>query len=307
MLQLISRFITKRREAHSPPFDATMRDWFRFIEASGQRKGHEVIAQCKRDLLPRFGSRPLDAIQKREIAQAVEECLTQRGPYAAQHLLSYCGRFYRWCGARGLTEHNPAAGLTTGALIGNLESRDRTLSEAELRAIWQATAFGDPHDAIVRLLLVTAARREEIGGLRSAELNYSTRQIELPKARTKQKRPHIIPLSPLALSLLPPTRPSREFVFGKGGRSPFSGWSRAKERLNARCGFSDWRLHDLRRTAITLMNERQLGPPWIIEQFVGHVTARTGVAAIYDRSSNLEARRELADRWSEELGRMVGL
>jgi integrase len=304
MLQLLSRLFIRRRL--EPSFDAAMRDWFAHIEAERQRRGKDVIRQCQRDILPRFTGRRLSAVQKHEIRAMVEEVKHKYGRHSAGKALSYLGRFYNWAVASGLTEYSPAKGLHVTALVGKLESRDRVLSEDELRAIWHATAFNDPHDKIVRLLICTAARREEIGGLMSKELNYKTRQIELPARRTKQKRPHIIPLSDLALAHLPPYRPNREYVFGKGGRAPFSGWSRAKARLDAACGVRDWRLHDLRRSAITIMNERQLAEPWIIEQFVGHLTARSGVQGIYDRSSNLEARRELAQRWADELRNIVG-
>jgi integrase len=186
--------------------------------------------------------------------------------------------------------------------------RERTLSEAELRAIWHGTATPADYHRIVRLLMLTGSRRDEIGSLRWAEVNLAERQIELPGERTKNARPHIIPLGPLAIEQLPAGDPARAYVFGRKAARGFSGWSKAKRELDAILGSdaAPWRLHDLRRTVVTMMNERGIAPPHIIEAVVNHVSgSRGGVAGVYNRASYSSEKRAALLAWSEYVESIV--
>ena len=121
------------------------------------------------------------------------------GPIARNRLRSSLSTFFAWAIADGLIEVNPVAG-TAKAEEGS--SRERVLSETELAAIWQACGedqFGD----IVRLLILTGQRREEIGGLRWSEIDLDRGLIVLPPARTKNKRLHELPLSPTTREIMP--------------------------------------------------------------------------------------------------------
>ena len=110
------------------------------------------------------------------------------------------------------------------------------LSIEELRAIWQATAELNAHDAIIRLLMLTGARKAEIGGLAWAELDRANAMVLLSGQRTKNGRPHELPLSRQAFAILRefPELPRCPYVFGRRGQAPFSGWSRCKARFDAR-------------------------------------------------------------------------
>ena len=124
-----------------------------------------------------------------------------------------------------------------------------------MAAIWAGTAGDDQYSAIVRLLSLTLARRDEIGSLRWSEVDLDRATISLPAERTKNSRPFEIPLSAQALEILArqPRREGREFVFGRG-QGGFSGWSKAKAELDARASVAGWRLHDLRRSGSTAMH-----------------------------------------------------
>ena len=123
---------------------------------------------------------------------------------------------------------------------------------------------------IVRLLLLTGCRCEEIGGLGWQEVEGHA--ITLGKGRTKTGVVHEVPLTKSAWGQLPEHAAGREFVFGKG--EGFSGWSKAKSRLDAAVGF-EWRLHDLRRTISTRLNEAGVDPH-VVEALLGHAGARRG-------------------------------
>ena len=134
---------------------------------------------------------------------------------------------FAWAMRAGLAKDNPAGFIPKNAET----SKDRVLDDAELRAIWMATAGGGHFDRIVRLLLLTGCRRDEIGALRWSEI--SNNLITIPEARTKTGIAHEVPLSQLALEQLPAREAERDCVFGEGEHG-FSGWSRSKDRLDQR-------------------------------------------------------------------------
>lgn len=295
MLQFLKTFLSR---SSSPQFGSTVELWFEHIRP--QKKAHEVIAQVRRDLLPRWQHKPLNGITRRDVIEAID-CARRRGPSCARHCLSYATRFFTWAEQRGLIDRNPCAGIKPSILIGPEPKGDRVLSLDELAAIWKATSSLDNHDRIVRLLILTGQRRCEIGGLEWSEINLAAKQIELPAKRCKNGRPHIVPLTDLAISLLPERREGHRHLFGKKPRQPFSGWSQTKRRLNQRLGadFAPWTLHDLRRSFVTHLNELGIAEPHIVEAIVNHVSGvKGGVAGIYNRAAYLPERRKALEAWS---------
>lgn len=263
----------------------------------------------------------LTVIDRRTVALRLGEIETGSGPVARNRVRSSLSAFFTWTVKEGLLEINPVAG-TRKAEEGR--SRERVLSDAELAEIWaelEADQFGD----IVRLLALTGQRREEIGGLRWCEIDLEHGVITLAAARTKNSREHIVPLSPLALSILErqPRRKSadgkpRDFVFGLG-KGGFSGWSDCKAALDERVlaarqqrdpkakALPDWRLHDLRRTAATVMADRLGVLPHLIEAVLNHVSGhRSGVAGVYNRAKYETEMREALERWAGHIMSTVG-
>jgi integrase len=193
------------------------------------------------------------------------------------------------------------------------KSRDRVLTDRELAVIWKALPESD-YGAIVRLLILTGQRREEIGALRWSEVDVEGGAIALPPARTKNKRPHDVPLSKLALAILEsrPARAGRDLVFGDGpgarnGQPPgpesgFQGWSHCKTVLDKQTSsIGPWRLHDVRRTVATRMAELGV-PPHVIEAVLNHVSGhKAGVAGVYNRSSYAVEKRAALDLWGRHV------
>jgi integrase len=187
------------------------------------------------------------------------------------------------------------------------------------------------HSAIIRMLLLTGARKSEIGGLMHAEIDRERGLVALPGERTKNWRPHELPLSRQAQAILAefPEQPKCPYVFGRRGQAPFSGWSRCKERLDARIAeqraeqrlgrklkegerpekddyLAPWVVHDLRRSFTTLAAEHGLAEPAHIEAILNHVSGhRDGITGIYNRAAYREQKRIGLQRWADWLEAIV--
>jgi integrase len=191
------------------------------------------------------------------------------------------------------------------------------LNDDELAAVWRAAGDGQ-YGAIVRLLALSGARRDEIASLRWSEVDLDAATITLPPARTKNRREHVIPLSELAFAIVA-ARPRRteadgtprDLVFGYGQRG-YQDWSGSKADLDARIAAArkgrglDWTPHDFRRSLSTALHERFGVPPHVVEAILGHVGGhRGGVSGIYNRALYLDERRRALQRWADHIEQLV--
>lgn len=244
----------------------------------------------------------IDKIDRRDIAVQLAR-LTLNGKIEANRARASLSNFLNWCVREGLVETNVATGTNKNAE----ETRTRVLTDAELREIWQAlplaTVFGD----IVKLLILTGQRATEIADLRWEEIDLGAGTITLPPGRTKNKRPHIVPLSATAHAILAEQRfNGRELVFGKpGSKGGFSSWSFSRRPLDQVVKIEPWVFHDLRRTCATGM--AKLGvQPHVVEAVLNHVSgSKSGVAGIYNRSTYEPEKRQALDRWAEHVSAIV--
>jgi integrase len=190
------------------------------------------------------------------------------------------------------------------------QSRDRVLTDTELVAIWNACREDD-YGHIVRLLMLSGQRRNEVGGMSWSELNLEQETWCIPGARTKNKRAHTIALPHGALAIIAKAErlANKDHLFGTG-RDGFGGWSRAKAALDrridkARGTMAAWTIHDLRRTVATGMAD--LGVlPHVIEAALNHISGhKAGVAGVYNRSSYERETRAALARWADHLRSVV--
>jgi integrase len=240
--------------------------------------------------------RPVSAIDRRSIAGLVSTVAHKNGPSAANSMLGSLSGYFTWLIREGLLEGaNPAAYVSKA--VAN-KSRDRVLTLDEFRTVWSVLGASDYAD-IFRLLAYTAARKTEIGSLRWDEVQLEDGVIELPASRTKNNKPHIIPLAPQALAILA-ARPvnGRDFVFGYG--SGFSGWAWAKAALDERTGsLEPWVLHDLRRFFSTNAHDKLGIAPHVVEACLGHISGfKAGVAGVYNKALYLDERRRALEKWA---------
>jgi integrase len=249
--------------------------------------------------------RPADELSRREIVEVLE-------PYAGRvtsaqmlHHLSAC---LTWAIDRGLIERHAAIGIKPPV---QRVTRERVLTEAEMTAVWSATeGHGDgqadgSYFPILRVLLLTGQRREEVGAMRWSELDLDRGTWQLPGTRTKNGLPHDVPLPRQAGEIVRAIpRGDRECVFGYPTRG-FVKWGASKRRLDQNCVVIGWTVHDLRRTAVTGMAEIGIAPH-IVEAVVNHISGhKGGIAGVYNRAKYSTEKQAGLQRWADHVERIV--
>jgi integrase len=244
---------------------------------------------------------PVDSVDLRTIAGLLGRIEKTTGPVAANRCRAALSSMFSWAMREGLAQSNPT--LNTNKR--EEHPRDHVLTNDEIRHVWAAAkgAYGD----VVKLLILTGQRREEIGALRWDEVDLDRGVITLGRERTKNNRADEIPLSATALATLSARSqsPKYEFVFG---RRPLGSWSRSKRALDASMGdrVRPWHLHDLRRTAATGMADIGV-QPHIIEAVLNHQSGhKAGIAGIYNRSSYTKDKAEALARWDRHVTSIIG-
>jgi integrase len=221
----------------------------------------------------------------------------------AAGMFATLSKFYSWALEKRRLKTNPMAALVRPKAP---KSRDRVLSDAEIVALWKAAeAERIEFAAPLKLLLLTGCRAREIAELRWNEIGGDW-NIELPGARTKNHRDHIVPLSPLAREILADVDQVGEYVFSAhGGRVPVELGGRLKDRLDAAMGLDDWVFHDLRRTAATGMAKIGIAPH-IVEAVLNHVSgAKAGVAGVYNKYAYLPEKKAALERWAAHVEGLI--
>jgi integrase len=229
--------------------------------------------------------------------------LSESRPRALHAALS---SFFHWGLQHRHINANPCASVWKPRAAA---ARDRVLNAEEIRVFWKATeAVGEPFGSVLRLLLLTGARLNEIARLRRDELNGTGTEIHLPKERSKNRCAHTIPLSPRAREIIAEMSKiaGSAFIFTTSGRVPIIVGSKIKNRLDAAMGdVPPWRVHDLRRTTVTGLGEMGIAPH-IIELTINHAGgSRAGVAGTYNKSELLPERRSALDRWANHVAGLV--
>ena len=269
-------------------------------QASLAVRSYVEVRRHLRDYSMPLHKLPIGEIDRRTIAVLLGQAETASGAVSRNRLRSSLSAFWKWAIAEGLCESNPVLG-TLKAEVGG--SRDRVLSEEELRALWRG--LGDNRfSEILRLLLLTAARRTEIGNLTWDEIDLARKLIVLPPQRTKNGRGLSLPLSKQALAIVQrtPRRNTTPFLFSDA--RGFGAWDQDKLRLDSRLGIAPWRIHDLRRTAATGMAEMGV-LPHIVEAVLNHQSGhKSGVAGIYNRARYADEMRTALQKWADHIDRL---
>jgi integrase len=251
----------------------------------------------KGGLAERWATKPIQAIDGHDVWNVIEEA-RRVAPGRSRALFSALSGMFGWLQRHRLMDANPCAGVHRPPAPA---ARERVLTKEEIRKFWEACEkLGTPFGPLFKLLLLTGCRLREVAGMVRGELHDDDTWL-IPGSRTKNRRPHLVPLPPLARDLLKGIDriENCSFVFSTNGKSPVAGWSKIKVRLDALIQPSAaWRLHDLRRTAVTGMAELGIRPD-VIELVVNHVSGtRGGIAGVYNRSELMPERRAALERWS---------
>jgi integrase len=297
--------VAERKTKKAETFETILRtylEWKRArLRASSMGEIERHLLQHAKPLHPL----PLAKIERRQIAALLAQIAQNSGAVTSNRVRSSLSAFFSWCIQSGIGDVNPVSG--TGKE--REQARERVLSPDEIRTIWDAVPEGR-FASILKLLLLTGARADEIASLRWSEIHDD--MIVLPPERTKNSRSHIIPLSGPALAILAAQpRSTDDFVFGRVTGRPFSGWggckSHADECIAKAAGkpLDHWTPHDLRRTAATMMAEMGV-QPHVIEAVLNHYSGhRAGIAGIYNRANYEAEKRTALCRWAEHVTAII--
>ena len=201
--------------------------------------------------------------------------------------------------------------VTENPVVGTMELRDstpreRVLSLAELASVWRACDDGSEYGKIIRLLILLASRRGEIGGICFSELNLEQGTWTLPARKSKNGHSHSLPLGPMALDIIRsvPRMASRDALFGQRA-GEFTAWGKNKRDLDQRSGVRAWTVHDIRRSVATCMADNGT-PPHIIEEILNHRGGhRGGIAAVYNKSRYGNEVRAALLMWEDHVRTLV--
>jgi integrase len=246
--------------------------------------------------------RPIDGLKRADVAAQLQDIVKAHGRTSAARARGNLSALFTWAMKEGLCEANPV--IVTNDPSEGILPRDRVLTDRELAVIWRACG-DDDFGRIVKLLILTGCRREEIGGLKRTEIDFDTAIMTIPGERTKNHRPLTLTLPPVAIDILrsAPQRADRSYVFGMRGGA-FSAWSYSTIALNNRIAAAEgkplahWTLHDLRRTMRTGLGKLGV-PPHIAELVINHV--KGGVQAIYDRYKYQPEIKAALALWAEHM------
>jgi integrase len=311
-------------ETSANTFSAAARD---FVEQHARKKVRRWKEQARllglqpadltlipKGLAERWRDRPVAEIDGHDIHAIVDETRRLGAPGLERRsdgvtesrgraMFAVLSILFRWLVQHRRIDRNPCAEVHRPAAA---TARDRVLNDTEIRKLWAAAdSVGEPFGPLLKLLLLTGCRLNEVAGMRRTELSEDGRTWDIPGLRSKNRRPHRVVLAPLAQELIAGMTGKSELVFTTNGRTPVSGWSKLKKRLDAAMRIPAWRLHDLRRTTATGMAEIGI-PPHIVEAALNHISgAKAGVAGTYNRAAYLPERKAALERWATHIAGLI--
>jgi integrase len=312
-----------RREMRTPETDTFGAVALDYLERHHRKNSRmSTFQEAKRDieqnLLPKWRNRPIASITRRDVFDLIDGIIARGAEVQANRTLARLRALFNWAIEKDRVAASPVARMK---LPTQEQARDRVLSDDELRWLWRSCEqVGWPFGPLVKLLLLTAQRRDEIAGMEWPEIDFVKRVWTIPRHKAKNDRVHEVQLSDAALDVLRwLPRVGNGLVFTTTGETAVSGFSKSKRRLDAAMlkakraelgahkgdAIPGWTLHDLRRTAATGMARMNI-PPHVVDKILNHVTGTIhGVAAIYNRFAYLDERRAALEAWARCVGNLI--
>jgi len=256
--------------------------------------------------IAKWGGRKISTIQRPDVIRLLDGLVDQGNPISANRTLALLRKLFNWAEGRYGLSSNPCDKVE---MPGSETARDRVLTDEELAAVWQAASEqGGYFASVVKLLILTAQRRNEVAGMEWRELDLPGKLWKLPRGRVKNDSGHEVPLSTQALAVIEavPRIAGRALVFTTTGTTPVSGFSKVKAEIDEASDVEDWTLHDLRRTAASGMARLGVSLP-VIEKILNHSSGTfRGVVGVYQRHSFADEKRAALDLWGAHVARLVG-
>jgi integrase len=279
-----------------------------------QRRGEIVAKEIKREFSDRWKGRAITSITRRDVLDVINEAVERGAPYQARNLLGHARAMFNWAieaGDYGL-ESSPCDRIRPKHLIGERSPRDRVLTDAEIRALWEGLEkMGYPFGPLIQLLLLTGVRKSEASDAQWPEFDLARQVWMVPAERFKSKSTHLVPLTKDVLTLLKslPTFTMGHHLFSTSfGQKPVTGFAKAKLRLDKLMAQElekaavPFRLHDIRRTVRTRLASLRIADE-VAEMIIGH--GRKGIQRVYDLHQYESEMREALELWAARLRDIV--
>jgi integrase len=296
---------TKRRRTANMKVEGICREFIRLHAQPRNKSWREAERILEREFITTFGQRDIREIKRFDVLEMMDAALARGSSYQANRILSHIRKLFNWCLERGVIEASPIVGLKPPT---KEISRERALNDDEVIRLLRACRNDVyPFRQFAPLLLATAQRRGELAEMRWTEIDFEAKTWVIPSERSKNGKAHVVPLSPFALGLLGevPRFLDCDYVFTTTRKSPVSGFSKALRRLSEGSQTTDWRWHDLRRTAASGMAKAKVAPH-VVEKVLNHVSGIiSGVAAVYNKYQYSDEAREALEAWGETLAKLA--
>jgi integrase len=272
--------------------------WFaRHVEARGVRTHKEIKRLLDRHILPAWGSRELVGIKRSDVTALLDRIEDRHGARTADRVLVIFTAIANWHAAR-TDDYSPPVIRGQRRQSTAAQARDRILNDDEIRAVWKAAEDAGTLGSVIKLLMLTAQRRAKVAQMRWQDLDDDGTWTIPTEAREKGNAEKLL-LPRVALEIIRAQPRLGPFVFpGRRGIAPFRGYNSGKAYFDAKLpAMPNWTLHDLRRTARSLMSRAGVGSD-VAEKVMGHAVG--GVQGTYDR-------HEYRDEKADALARLAGL
>jgi integrase len=261
--------------------DKVSDDWLkRHVDAKGLRSRGTIKHYIDNYILKAWSGREFTSIRRGDVAKLLDTIEDKAGPVAADYVLAIVRGICNWYAAR---HDDYASPIVRGMRRSNPKERqgERTLEDDEIRSVWKQAEANGTFGAFVRLLLLTGQRRDKVATMRWGDISLDgTWNIPTEDREKGTGGELVLPEIVLEIIMGHGRTEGNPYVFAGRGKSHFSGYSKAKAAFDKKVKIAPWVLHDLRRSARSLMSRAGVRPD-IAERVLGHV--QSGVQGIYDR------------------------
>jgi len=312
------RKVDQQRKVRETDFEQVVSEFIEKYAKPRNRSWQEVERIFNHDIIPAFKGRSLLSITRTDVISLLDS-VADRGEVLANHVFARLRKLFNWSVERGILEVSPISGMRAPY---HETKRERVLSDDEIKLLWNASdQIGQPFSHWFKLLLLTGQRRSEVAGMHWQDIDLQKKQWTIPSAQAKNGNTHAVPLSSTAAEILKavPKIDTKGLVFTTTGRTPISGFGRAKERMDTAIinaleqaapkmrktekvkTIPAWCWHDMRRTAATGMASLRF-PPHIVEAVLNHKSGTvSGVAAVYNRFDYVDEKRAALEAWANKV------
>jgi len=282
------------------------------VVAQQLRSEREIRRIFAKYVVPAIGELPIEEVQRSTVSALLDRIVQDNGPVMADRVRAHLSKALSWYEARTDGFRSPIVRGMARTKPGE-RARSRRLNDDELRTLWQALdELPLTYRVLFKVTLLTAQRRNEVGAMRWDEIAEDVWTI--PAEKYKTKKASVVPLSAEVRRLLESLPRRGDYVFGRAGKTPFSGFSKAKAAVDdaiakvvAQSGkkkpIEAWVIHDLRRTARSLMAACGVRSE-IAERVLGHTIK--GVEGVYDRHPYIEEKRDALERLAAQIDQITG-